>query len=58
MKVDPITTQLNIHENIVEFKVDTGCSDNVSLQTFVSKTEYAKLWTAGRTVHKGCRIAR
>ncbi len=41
-KVDHITTRLNINENIVEFEVDTGCS-----VTILSKTEYAKLWTAG-----------
>lgn len=37
-KVDPITAQLNINENIVEFEVDTGCS-----VTILSKTEYTKL---------------
>ena len=41
-KVDPITAQLNINKNIVEFEVDTDCS-----VTILSKAEYAKLWTAG-----------
>lgn len=41
-KVDPITAELNINKNIVEFEVDTGCS-----VTILSKAEYAKLWTAG-----------
>ncbi|XP_062400896.1 uncharacterized protein K02A2.6-like [Sardina pilchardus] len=43
-KVDPIVAQLNINKNIVEFEVDTGCS-----VTILSKTEYAKLRTAGGT---------
>ncbi|KAK0146771.1 hypothetical protein N1851_013888 [Merluccius polli] len=43
-KVDPITAQLNINKNIVTFEVDTGCS-----VTILSKTEYAKLQTAGGT---------
>ncbi|XP_056098696.1 uncharacterized protein K02A2.6-like [Rhinichthys klamathensis goyatoka] len=43
-KIDPITAQLNINENIVEFEVDTGCS-----VTILSKAAYDKLWTAGDT---------
>ncbi|KAK0139329.1 hypothetical protein N1851_024035 [Merluccius polli] len=43
-KVDPITAQLNLNKNIVTFEVDTGCS-----VTILSKTEYAKLQTAGGT---------
>lgn len=41
-KVEPVTTQLNLNGNIVEFEVDTLC--NV---TIVSKTEHAKLQSAG-----------
>jgi hypothetical protein len=50
-KIDPITAQLNINENIVEFEVDTGCS-----VTILSKAEYDKLWTAGTP--KSCTAAR
>lgn len=43
-KIDPITTKLNLNGNMVEFEVDTGCSG-----TIMSRTVYAKLWSAGST---------
>ncbi|XP_039511288.1 uncharacterized protein K02A2.6-like [Pimephales promelas] len=50
-KIDPITAQLKINENIVEFEVDTGCS-----VTILAKAEYDKLGTRGTQELHDCSM--